>query len=74
MFQIEEKICRFINFKQAQNDSSNIREFCGGMNRSLCETAEGTAALLFNVTSLTLTDVFLLHILYKTVGRAFNRN
>jgi len=44
VFQIEEKISRFINFKQAQNDSSNIREFCGQMSRSWCETAEGMTA------------------------------
>jgi len=24
-----------------QNDNSNIQEFCGGMNRPWCETAEG---------------------------------
>jgi len=41
VFQIEEKISRFINFKQMQNDKSNIQEFCDGMKRSLCETAEG---------------------------------
>jgi len=55
VFQIEEKISRFINFKQAQNDSSNIREFCGAMNRSWRETAEGTTAVKFAVTFLTLT-------------------
>jgi len=45
VFQIEEKISRFINFKQAQNDNSNIREFCGGMTgKSWCEAAEGMTA------------------------------
>lgn len=37
---IEEKISRFIDFKQMQNDNSNIQEFCGGMKRSWCESAE----------------------------------
>lgn len=37
---IEEKISRFINFKQMQNDSSNIQEFCGGMKRSWHENVE----------------------------------
>jgi len=45
MFQIDEKISRFINLKQMQNDNSNIQEFCGGMSRSLCESAEGMIAV-----------------------------
>ena len=45
MFQIEEKISRFIDFKQMQNDNSNIQEFCGGMKHSWCESAEGMIAL-----------------------------
>ena len=47
MFQIEEKISRFINFKQMQNDSSNIQEFCGGMKRSWHENVEGLLAVDF---------------------------
>ena len=29
-----------------QNDNSNIQEFCGGMKRSWCESAEGIIALV----------------------------
>lgn len=45
MFQIEEKISRFINFKQMQNDNSNTQEFCGVMNPAWHQNAEGMIAL-----------------------------
>jgi len=53
VFQIEEKISRFINFKQMQNDNSNIQEFCGGMKHSWHESAEGVVVLDFIMSRLS---------------------
>ena len=41
MFQIEEKISKFINFKQMQNDDSNVQEFCGRINQFCADNIEG---------------------------------